>query len=181
MTSSLTKLSSSTTVQRYRSLELGGEREKIAEFIIERFDERYFKPLLSCKYKSGFMILAVACLVIETMESFYQGIPTTSGKGKGIFRSFFNRHPQLMQFIEGGDWFYSEIRCGILHQSETSGGWRVRRAGAILDTNQRTINASKLIAELRISLIQYAGELQTDDEVWRRFTQKMNSVCGNCT
>ena len=77
MGTELTKLSSSTTVARYKKLEAANDREALGQFLVERFDERYFRPIEDSSSKHGFAVLAVACLVIETLESFYQGLPDT--------------------------------------------------------------------------------------------------------
>jgi hypothetical protein len=77
-------------------------------------------------------------------------------------------------------WFYEDIRCGILHQSETRGGWRVWRRGPLVDLQGKTINAKSLIHHLQAATKSYAVQLQDDEELWRNFLRKMEKICENC-
>lgn len=184
MNAAKTKLSSTVTVERYKELEQNDDRKALAQFVRDRFNERYFNPIESAplKCKHGFTSLAVCCLVIETLESFYQGRADTKGHSKEMFDSFFaNRGTPLKVFGGGNDWFYYDIRCGILHQSEARNGWHVLRSGPLLDmTTKKKINATKFIRELRKAVDAYAAKLVNDDQHWEAFKKKMKAVCDNC-
>ena len=176
------KLSSTTTVARYRELELDEDRQELARFVCERFYERYFRPIESTPQavKHGFTIMAVCCIVIETLESFYQGLGSTANHSSRMFQDFFSRSTSLSAFAGRNDWFYRDIRCGILHQSEARGGWRVLRSGPLLDVANKRINATRFIRELRRAVDDYAERLPYDDALWALFRQKMKAVCDNC-
>lgn len=124
--------------------------------------------------------MAIGCLTIETLESFYQGRPDTRRVSAQMFRSFFERDTPLKVFGGDGDWFYRDIRCGVLHQAEARGGWRIRRGGPLLDAAARTINATIFLREVRRAVGAYAKELEFDDQCWMRFQRKMQAVCTNC-
>jgi hypothetical protein len=177
-----TKLSSAVTVARYKELEQNEDRRALGEFVRERFNERYFHPIESTasENKHGFMIMAVCCLAIETLESFYQGMESTKRNSIKMFRDFFDRDTALHVFAGGDDWFYRDIRCGILHQSEARSGWRILRSGPLLDVSRRRINATKFIRELHKTVDSYADQLQGDDALWKSFKKKMKAVCDNC-
>lgn len=177
-----TKLSSTVTVARYRELEQSDDRQALAQFVRDRFNERYFRPIESSPVadKHGFTIMAVCCLVIETLESFYQGKGDTKRHSKEMFSSFFERDTPLKVFGEGGDWFYKDIRCGILHQSEARGGWRILRNGPLLNMPTKRINATQFIRELSKAVDTYANQIQDDDALWKEFKKKMKAVCDNC-
>ncbi|MDZ4252515.1 MAG: hypothetical protein U1A72_08065 [Sulfuritalea sp.] len=175
-----TKLSSRITISRYRELEQVRDKAGLGVFIKERFEERYFKPLEDSVSKHGFTILAVACLVIETLESFYQGRADTHGKSAKMFSDFLRRETPLKVFGSSCNWFFKDIRCAILHQGEVRGGWRIWRKGPLLDMNGKTINATQFLRELRKAVAGYVNELQQNDECWRKFRKKMNAVCANC-
>lgn len=181
MSSDNTKLSSSFTVARYRKLELSNDRKALGVFVQQRFDERYFRPVEDSCSKHGFALMAVACLVIETLESFYQGRADTKGVGGDMFRDFFNRDTPLKVFRSANNWFYHDIRCGLLHQSEARGGWHILRRGPLLDTKAKTINATCFLRELRKVLGAYADQLAVGEECWKQFKRKMKAVCENCT
>lgn len=179
--SASTMLSSSVTVTKYQQLEQSGDRVALAKFIRERFNERYFDPIEATpkNAKHGFTIMAVCCLVIEALESFYQGKADTRGQSSEMFKAFFNRDTDLKIF-GGSDWFFRDIRCAILHQSETRNGWRIQRYGQLLDTCQKQINATKFMKELKKAVDVYADSLPRDTELWDKFKQKMAAVCANC-
>ncbi len=180
MTSKHIMLSSSMSVARYRKMEGLADKRVLGEFIIERFEERYFTPILDSKSRHGFTLLAISCLVIETLESFYQGLADTKNVSCKMFRAFFARNSKLGVFNSKDDWFYKDIRCGILHQGETRGGWRVLRKGPLLDVDDKAINATRLLCEIRRAVVLYASKIETDETVWENFQKKMNSVCSNC-
>lgn len=175
-----TRLSSTTTVARYKKLEAANDRQALSRFIVERFDERYFQPIENSQSKHGFAILAVACLVIETLESFYQGRADTKKSSAQMFRDFLARDTELKVLAGGNDWFYKNIRCGILHQSESRGGWRVLRKGPLLDEPNKSVNATAVLRALRRAVLQYAIEIQDDEALWQNFRKKMGAVCLNC-
>lgn len=181
MAADKTKLSSTVTVARYKELEQNDDRQALAQFIRDRFNERYFRPVESTPVadKHGFTIMAVCCLVIETLESFYQGLGNTKNQSRRMFRDFFARDTALKIF-EGGDWFYNDIRCGILHQSEARGGWHILRSGPLLDAPTKRINATKFIREIHKVVDIYANQIQFDDALWALFKMKMKTVCDNC-
>jgi hypothetical protein len=175
------RLSSTITVRRYLEMEQAEDRAAIARFVVNRFDERYFVPMENDRRKKhGFALLAVACLVIETLESFYQGRADTHKVSGQMFAAFFARDTPLKVFGGGGAWFYKDVRCGILHQGEARRGWRILRQGPLLDSNARSINATRFLRELRQVVVNYAAQLVTDDECWKHFKTKMKAVCKNC-
>lgn len=176
-----TRLSSSVTVARYRALERQEDWEALASFIVERFEERYFKPIENSSTKHGFTILAVCCLVIETLESFYQGRADTKRKSAQMFRDFFKRNAPLRAFSGEDDWFFQSIRCGILHQGEVRNGWRILRNGPLLDTESKAINATRFLRELKKAVKDYGNLLKINDREYRSlFKKKMKAVCANC-
>lgn len=180
--SASTKLSTSTNVRQYRALELAKDRVSLANFIRERFEERYFLPVKATpvRARNGFSILAVACLVIETLESFYEGRADTRGRSREMFKNFFDRETDLKVFGGGNDWFFRDIRCGLLHQGEARGGWRIWRSGALLDRDRNTINAETFLAALSLEIRRYSDQLIANDAVWDNFRKKMDAICVNC-
>jgi hypothetical protein len=176
------KLSSSLTVHRYKELEALGARGELARFIQERFEERYFRPAFDTPRdsKHGFALIALGCLVVETLEAFYQGLVNTKGKSRLLFQDFFERDTPLRVFASKSDWFFYDIRCGILHQAEARNGWRILRSGALCNPEGRTINAHRFLRELQAAVSGYGRALQSDDVCWAKFKVKMKAVCENC-
>lgn len=183
-----TQLSNSVTVGKYKQwvqqADEGSEeaRRTIVDFIIGRFDERYFNPVMNSCSKHGFTMMAVGCLVIETLEAFYQGLGDTTKRGEceRMFKDFFGHVAGFSCFADSSVGLYKKIRCGILHQAEARGGWRIRRDGPLLDVANRTINAEIFILEWKKAVAEYASQLLTDAQLWSNFKKKMEQVCENC-
>jgi hypothetical protein len=79
--------------------------------------------------------------------------------------------------------FYRSVRCGILHQGETTGGWHVSRTGPIFDDKSKTINAKKFHDQIEIVLKNYCADLRQADwsaSIWESLRKKMHTVCKNC-
>ena len=184
-------LSSSVTIAKYRQLEARKDRAAIADFLRERFTERYIRPLRGApNMKHGFCIMAISCLMIKALESFWQGWSDTTHRSQEAFRSFFQRcleqGLQLGKFAENklSEDFYRGVRCGILHQGETTAGWRILRKGPLYDPKTKTINASKFNDELEKALWVYCDTLKRsswDSKVWRNLRTKMKSIVEHCS
>ncbi len=189
-----TKLSNSVTVARYLEFGKVCDQKQIAAFIHERFEERYITPLrnIPLDARNGFCTMAISCLLIETLESFWQGWPDTGPNNREakcgrVFSSFFSRckeaDSELGQFSDCWQDFYTGVRCGILHQAETTNGWRIRRDGALYDSATKTINATKFHAELAGCLDHYCHTLESEDwdsDVWKHLKCKMTTIIKNC-
>ncbi|WP_421795494.1 gamma-glutamylcyclotransferase family protein [Haliscomenobacter sp.] len=87
---------------------------------------------------SGFIIMSIDCLLVETLNQFYKGVENTDAAYKSknwkTFKDFFQQSPFFQDFfVEAQDFlgteeersisksgiFYDQVRCGLLHQAET--------------------------------------------------------------
>jgi hypothetical protein len=159
-------------------------KEKLIEFIDHRFTNRYLKHLN--RIDSGFLKMAICCLTIEALESFIQGKENTKKKGAGlkVFKAFFRREKDnFPNFEKITSTFYSGVRCGILHQAETTEAWRIRRDGELLDIDDRCINANEFVKALENSLKNYIIRLQEenlDTLLWKNALKKLKTIWKNC-
>lgn len=157
-------------------------KEKLIELIYHRFYNRYLKHLKIID--SGFLKMAVSCLMIETLESFRQGKKDTKGIGQKMFKDFFQTESNLFpDFSLIASDFYSNIRCGILHQAETANAWRILRKDSLLDRKNKTINATKFVSALNKALNNYIEVLKNNDFnslIWKNAILKLEDVCENC-
>ncbi len=175
-------LSSSTSVSRYLEMEKEKDAKGIAAFIRERFSERYVKPFDGNKNKNGFIMMASACLMIEALESFWQGW-RKSPNSSLAFCQFFDRNGRFASLRGYSQEFYAHIRCGIMHQGETTGGWHIRRDLRMLfDSETKTIDATKFLKAMEGSLSDYCASLEKatwDSERWKNLRKKMKDICAN--
>lgn len=178
-------LTSSYSVADYERMKAKKDREGIADLIEARFTERYLDPVdnkTAWSERSGFAIMAISCLLVETLESFSRGWPSTDRRSEAAFCSFFDRWDAFKDFRGSAREFYRHVRCGILHQAETTGGWRILRKGDLVNSKRRVVNAAKFVKRLRAVVHTYGKRLRTgkwDGEDWRNLRRKMESVCAN--
>jgi len=156
----------------------------LLELIEHRFINRYLKHLNHPDIDGGFFKMAICCLMIETLESFKQGKPNTKGISEDIFVAFFESEQQAFpNFNSISNDFYKSIRCGILHQAETTNAWRIHTKGPLLDTANRIINATAFVKALELTFKIYLESLRESnlaDAVWKRAIVKIESICKNC-
>ena len=128
---------------------------KAIEIFKDRIEGRYFEQIKVLDENrnrtiglfSGFAIMSLTCLLIETLEQFWTGNVQTSRKSKTgkkenclikllgatkdeisndalTFFSFFQRSDKLKAIFdtpEKANIFYTKVRCGLLHQGQTKG------------------------------------------------------------
>jgi hypothetical protein len=164
------------------------EKDQIANALHRRFTERYIDPVTPSKDKKmhGFTMMAVSCLLIESLESFCRGWENSSGKSELTFRHFFDSHSQFDSFRGHAAHFYRNVRCGILHQAETTGSWKITQkthAPLFAPAPSLTVNARLFLQRLRAVLDGFCDGLKTADwnsEEWRNVRKKMKALCENC-
>jgi hypothetical protein len=157
-------------------------KEKIVELIHHRFYNRYLKHAAATK--SGFLKMALSCLLIEALQSFKQGINNTHGKSKQMFVNFFTEESaNFPGFAAIAGEFFTDIRCGILHQAETTNAWRILLSGKLLDPIDYSIDANKFVLALKRSLNDYTASLRQEEfssRYWRHALTKLEDICENC-
>jgi hypothetical protein len=181
-------------------------KKPIIDFIHHRLNRRYIQPLLHIQkgYKSGFLMMAASCLLIEALQSFYEGKNNTRGRGisEKSFIDFFKRNKKFFQGFAGcfpmevvvnnkgkrieTCTFYKNIRCGLLHQAETTGGYSIVRDETPLfcsDKNRKSINADKFVEKLKCCLDEYIKNLhesEISNAPWPMALKKIGHICDNC-
>ena len=100
------------------------------DYLDKRLTERYIEPVevlrnsesdkSASDKKFGFTVLAIDCLLIETIQSFYEGVTNSHGQSQRLFKNFLTQRDNFKAFFPtknaAGD-FYINFRCGILHQA----------------------------------------------------------------
>jgi hypothetical protein len=175
-------LANGVTISDYRRMETAGDAAAVAAFLRQRFEERYLRPLVDVDpgRKSGFAMVAVGCLMIEALESLRLGYRHSDGQSRRIFRSFFRHWEPFAAFAPLADDFFENVRCGILHQAETTGGWRIRRQGPLLDAEGKILNATRFLSTLRTVLRRYCDQLDAapwESEIWGNARRKLDATC----
>ncbi len=162
------------------------DKNNIGDFLYNRLYSRYLNIILHghTAYKNGFSIMANCCLLIETLQSFKNGWGDSTWKSERAFKDFFASENNFSIFKSKSNEFYRCIRCGILHQGETTGGWTINRKGKKLFNETALIIDSIVFAnEMNESLKNYSEKLKSeewDSETWDNFRIKMRKIIENC-
>ena len=158
--------------------------------IFHRLNNRYVLPLneIPDRKRSGFLTMAAACLMIEAFQSFREGREYTKDKGAGkeCFQNFFSSNKAFRELIPYSDRFYSNIRCGILHQAETYENWLLITGDEnepLFDPKDKSINADLFLKELANSFGEYRHYLIKADwnhPLWKAAKFKLDKICEHC-
>jgi hypothetical protein len=182
-------LSTQVRVRQYLTMEMARDTVGIARFLRNRFSERYIIPLKNVRAgdENGFMTMGVCCLMIEGVTAFREGWPTTKNRSLEAFQLFFGKEARFVAFrgplVED---FYKGVRCGILHQGETSRGWRLNFTNAqapLFDAPNKRINCNLFLSELEAVLQEYHDDLLRsgwDDAIWVNLRSKMKQTIEDC-
>jgi hypothetical protein len=96
---------------------------------------------------------------------------------KKMFEDFFE-DPENKSFfpdVKGGLYF-QKVRCGLLHQAQTKGGWRIIRSGKYWDETSLSINRDEFAVRLRKCFDRFLVELEMTDwgkGIWPMVQRKM--------
>jgi hypothetical protein len=137
---------------------------------------------------SGFAVMALDCLLIETLQQFREGETRTPwGEAEEYFRNFLTGTAFKEHFDEDiAEKFRDQIRNGILHQAETKGSskiWIRRGTPLVRYTSDREgleINRRLFHKRLVEVFETYVADLRSsspDEDLGKNFVAKMNFIC----
>lgn len=174
----------------YHNFVVAKDKDAIADLIFFRLHSRYIKPFKYCDidytrhYKNSFSIMANCCLLIETLESFKNGLADSNRQSQKLFVDFLSTDKNFTAFKAREVEFYFSVRCGILHQGETTNGYILTISGSIFfDVSKLKINAVMFLENLEKSLNEYRSNLKSSDwsdPLWQNLFTKMTSIINNC-
>ncbi len=165
------------------------------EYLRLRLTERFIEPtdklielekdLPANEKKYGFAVLAIDCLLSETIQAFYEGITDSTGQSKRLFKNFLRYRDSFKSYFTDDQQaidFYKNFRCGILHQAQTSTdtkiwaiGDLIMRTGRFIIVNRRLYH-EKIKDELDIYMIKL--KLKNDLSLMNNFKIKMDFIAG---
>ena len=152
-----------------------------------RIDERFLKPvrtILSFS-RSGFAILALDSLLVETLQQAIQGVQDTPRGDASVYFKAFLRRPAFRGAFDdtSAELFRDTIRNGILHQAEVKASSRVRRDGPVVQVTPSgdgvIVNPALFHCCLEDAFQDYIEELKQPGSALRKtFRNKMEFVAG---
>lgn len=134
---------------------------------------------------SGFVVLALDCLLAETIEQFRAGEITGRGKSKKYITKFLSGPRFQPYFVkEACKHFYEDIRCGLLHQGEAKEMWLVRRGSSTLlqkagNGRGYIIDVKRFHSAVHETLEDYFQQLvdPAEDKLRTNLWKKMDHIC----
>lgn len=185
------------------------------EIIKDRFESRFIKPIDSLinhsdkivRCNSGFVIMSIDCLLIETLNQFYFGLNATTEKyhkrnadpnnkfNWQAFRDFFTHSSYFPDFQSDHkltELFFNEIRCGLLHQAESKSQSLINMKGAYMVRlnipgdykGGVTINRTLFHKSVKLEFYKYLDDLGKanstnilGENLRERCNKKMVNIC----
>ena len=183
------RISPKYTAEHWRKLEKNKAEHwpEAAKIVRDRLHGRFVHFADKCLQDvySGFVVLSIDCLLVETLQQFIDGITYGTGQAKRLCKEFLKGPRFQPDFAVDATRlaFYLDIRCGLLHQAEAKNKWLVRRKQKELlktvDADGYIIDVEQFHAAVQGSLDDYLAELckpsSTDlrDKLWT----KMDHIC----
>lgn len=204
------------TVKNWKQLDLRNnpkyenDWQKAVDIVESRLMKRYFEPcqLLINEEKAraekqrakskergkgegpyfGFTIMAINCLLVETIQSFLMGKKSTKDQSRELSVIFLTTADSFKTYFPTGDvaeQFYEDIRCGILHIGETQHLSLVRADGDVITQHEggMVVNRNKFHLLLRKEFETYLTKLraketsQSRKDLRSKMKRKMDFIC----
>lgn len=192
-----TELASKFTIGSYleirdklSSQESSEEWKLVLDAFHRRISERFLKPIeellkqdKSLTMRSGFAILALDCLLIDTIQSFREGrIKTGETSTAKSFKNFLKAASFSDFKSKDRGEFFADVRNGLFHNGETRGNWKIRRDTDQLllkKDNSRIINRSIFHERIIVEFNRLCQDLKVPESSQRRlFLDRMDALSG---
>ena len=165
--------------------------DKAIDMFSDRIYRRYIEQinvLLNNPKVNGFVIMAINCLLIETMLQFREGLDQSPrNQCRDKYSDFLvDNFPETF-CKKAAERFYRDVRCGILHSAQTKGKTCLSTEDSyIIDfdsNNKMHISVVGISNVLQEYIEKYCIELVTDIsnaetiELRENFIKKMDYIC----
>lgn len=160
---------------------------KAVEIVRDRLHGRFLHFADKCLKDefSGFVVLSINCLLVETIQQFIEGVIDGNGQSKRLCKEFLKgpRFQPCFDTEKVRSDFYRDIRCGLLHQAEAKNKWVVRRKRAQLLTKVGTdgyiIDVERFHVAIRNTLEDYLKCICRPEslDLRAKLWTKMNHLC----
>jgi hypothetical protein len=171
-----------------------------ADYFYPRLSLRYLDPIRVLQENGtfqgeGFSIVAIQCTLIEFLESTVQGRSyrcRRSGKQGIGLHEYSNSSDLFVRFLSArkpfdqsfdrqlAREFYENVRCGLLHEARTKGGWTIWAKspfGSLVSAANKTVYRDNFHAGLLELINWYKQALVSDVPLQEAFIRKFDSLC----
>lgn len=184
------------------------------QFFEERITTRYLNPIrkileMDLNTGEGFAVVNLQCSLIETIECFWNGwiyefkvakkgvkpsykykMGPATYKGsrvrnRDIFIKFFEEREPFKSLGIDGDDFFENVRCGLLHETQTKNNWVIRKEEDMqiefykVDGNKKIIYRKKFQDAIETVITEFKSQLVTNgnSSLRQNFVDKFNHMC----
>lgn len=169
------------------------------DYFIQRLDLRYLAPIKllqenDTRQGEGFTIVTVQCSLIEFLESTAEGttyrwLPRGQtcaqyeySSSKDAFVAFLSKRVPFTNTFDANSAldFYINVRCGLLHEARTKGGWKIWADGpnsSIADIQNRIVYRNNFQKALLGYIDLYRVDIQSSKALQQAFIRKFDSLC----
>lgn len=170
-------------------------RKWLIDLIRIRLSSRFFDRMAPCEvwrdgqdpksvagnaYPNGFAVMAIACLLMETLQAFQEGVACHRGDTGNLILRFLKQDEFWKHGLHLGneDHFLREIRNGLLHRGETRRWLIEKRHPTAIDEQAvpPVFGAWRFLAALHKALKTYLGDLSVlpaPDALWKTAVFKL--------
>jgi hypothetical protein len=169
------------------------------DFYLTRIKTRYLEPMESIRARGtrngeGFAIVALFCSLIEFLESCETGqkyhhlkkgeklSENEYSNSSDCFQTFLKTRSPFKTLVPSKlvKGFYEDVRCGLLHEARTKGGWVVAASGSNLiseTAGEITISRNRLVPALNEYFEDYRSRLLANRSTQEAFIRKFDHLC----
>ncbi len=119
---------------------------------------------------SGFAVLALDCIVLESLWGFMNGKGTPKGSGLDVYRDIL-KGPRFGWTDKQCDDFREFVRNGLMHDAETRKGWLVEKSiprNSIVKQSKHgdyRINRTRFHQALKAAVADWINELRRGQDI----------------
>ncbi len=164
---------------------------KAIEIFEKRILKRFIEPidklielendLPSKDRKYGFIIVSSDCMILENLQSFYEGAEKSNSNVRKFFIEFLTTRENFKNHFnkKSAKCFFEDIRCGIIHQLETYNNSKIHSIGSLISEieNGIIINRNLFHENLKKEFLIYTNNLKTSTANRTNFKKKMDFIC----
>lgn len=178
------RLSPRYTEKQWKSAYDAGDWNKVIDIVEDRIRGRWLDAadkLINERY-SGFAIVALDCIILESLWSFKNGKPVPRGRERQVYQDVLMGPPFDWKQAES-DSFREFVRNGIMHDAETRRRWLVEKtvprdsiAKKDKDGNF-VLNRTKFHKAMAVAFEEWLLKLREGDTTLRKnMANRMNQI-----
>lgn len=172
-------------------------RKIFDRFFLQRLALRYLSPIETLQSNGtrmgeGFTIASIQCALIEFLASTRCGKNYRYGQkddalhysrsGK-IFTDFLSSQKPFSAFFDAATAksFYEDVRCGLLHEACTKGGWTIwaessSKSATAIDPAEKVLFRDDMQKVILQYIAHYREEVSSDAHLRQAFLRKMDHL-----